>query len=116
MYDISALLVFHGIPVVGEAGICQAADVAAPLEFSSPQGALEPLALDGLCRVQLRQSYSRPCSALQFRPFTGCILVVPHKAVAEVCKIGNHRRGWLLRIMDDRANPLMDGKVVGAPR
>jgi len=38
--------------------------------------------------------------------------VVPHKAVAEVSKIGNYRRGELLRCMDGRANPLMDRKVV----
>ena len=28
-------------------------------------------------------------------------------------RVGNYRRGWLLRIADGRANPLMDGKVVG---
>ena len=39
--------------------------------------------------------------------------VVPHKAVAEVSKIGRYRRGELLWCMDGRANPLMDGKVVG---
>ena len=39
---------------------------------------------------------------------------MPHKAVAEVSRIGNYRRGWLLRITDGRANPLMDRKVVGA--
>ena len=39
--------------------------------------------------------------------------VVPHKVVAEVSKIGRYRRGELLRWMDGRANPLMDGKVVG---
>ena len=38
---------------------------------------------------------------------------VPHKAVAEVSKIGHHRRGELLWCMDGRANPLMDRKVVG---
>ena len=38
---------------------------------------------------------------------------MPHKAVAEVSKIGAYRRGWLLRITDGRANPLMDQKVVG---
>ena len=38
--------------------------------------------------------------------------VVPHKAVAEVSKIGNYRRGELLRCMDGRANPLMDREVV----
>jgi len=38
--------------------------------------------------------------------------IVPHKAVAEVSKIGNYRRGKLLRCMDGRANPLMDRKVV----
>ena len=40
------------------------------------------------------------------------IPVVPHKAVAEVSKIGNQRRGELLWCMDGRANPLMDRKVV----
>ena len=40
--------------------------------------------------------------------------VVPHKAVAEVSKIGNlYRRGWLLWITDGRANPLMDRQVAG---
>ena len=39
--------------------------------------------------------------------------VVPHKAVAEVSKMGNYRRGWLLWITDGRANPLMDRKVEG---
>ena len=39
--------------------------------------------------------------------------VVPHKAVAEVSKIDNYRRGELLWCMDGRANPLMDRKVVG---
>ena len=38
--------------------------------------------------------------------------VVPHKAVAEVSKIGHCRRGELLWCMDGRAIPLMDGKVV----
>ena len=40
------------------------------------------------------------------------IPVVPHKAVAEVSKIGNYRRGDLLWCMDGRANPLMRRKVV----
>ena len=40
--------------------------------------------------------------------------MVLHKAVAEVSKIGHYRKGWLLRCMDGRANPLMDRKVVGA--
>ena len=34
--------------------------------------------------------------------------VVPHKAVAEVSKIGNYRRVCLLSCMDDSANPLTD--------
>jgi hypothetical protein len=33
--------------------------------------------------------------------------------VAEVSKIGHYRRGELLGCMDGRANPLMDGNVVG---
>ena len=37
--------------------------------------------------------------------------VVPHKAAAEVSKIGRYRRGELLKGMDGRANPLMDQKV-----
>ena len=41
------------------------------------------------------------------------IPAVPHKAVAEVSKIGHYRRGELLWCMDGRANPLMDRKVVG---
>jgi len=41
------------------------------------------------------------------------IPVVPHKAVAEVSRIGHYRRDELLRCMDGRANPLMDRKVVG---
>ena len=40
--------------------------------------------------------------------------VVPHKAVAEVSKIGNYRRCEILWCMDGRANPLMDRKVVEA--
>ena len=41
------------------------------------------------------------------------IAVVPHKAVAEVSKIGNQkRRGWLLWITNGRAKPLMDRKVI----
>ena len=39
--------------------------------------------------------------------------VVPHKAVAEVSKIGNYKRRELLGCMDGRAHPLMDRKVVG---
>ena len=31
----------------------------------------------------------------------------------EVSKIGNYRRGELLRCMGDKANPLMDSQVVG---
>ena len=42
------------------------------------------------------------------------IQVVPHKAVAEVSRIGHYRRGELLWTKDGRANPLMDRKVVGA--
>ena len=38
---------------------------------------------------------------------------VPHKAVAEVSKIGNYRRGEWLWCMDGRTGPLMDRKVVG---
>ena len=41
------------------------------------------------------------------------IPVVPRKAVAEVSRIGHYRRGELLWCMVDRANPLMDRKVVG---
>ena len=40
--------------------------------------------------------------------------VVTHKAVAVVSKLGNYRRGALLRRMDGRANSLMDRKVIGA--
>ena len=36
--------------------------------------------------------------------------VVPHKAVAEVSRIGHYRRGELLWCMDGRANPLMKRK------
>ena len=39
--------------------------------------------------------------------------VVPHKAVAEVSRIGHYRRGGLLRCMDGRANPLVNWKVAG---
>ena len=41
------------------------------------------------------------------------IPVVPHKAVAEVSKIANYRRGELPWCMDSRANPVMNRKVVG---
>ena len=37
--------------------------------------------------------------------------VVPHKAVAEVSRIGNYRRDWLLRVTDGRAKTLMDRTV-----
>ena len=47
------------------------------------------------------------------RPCDYKIPVVPHKAVAEVSKLGHYRRGELLRSMDGRANPLMDRQVVG---
>jgi len=46
-------------------------------------------------------------------PFLDNLPLVPHKAAAEVSEIGTYRRGWLLRITDGRANPLMDRKVVG---
>ena len=39
------------------------------------------------------------------------IPAVPHKAAAEVSKIGHYRRGEWLRCMDRKANPLMDRKV-----
>ena len=42
------------------------------------------------------------------------IPVVPHKAVAEVSKVGNYRKEQLLWCMDGRANPLMARKVVEA--
>ena len=41
------------------------------------------------------------------------VSLVPHKAMAEVSKIGHFRRGELLGCIDGRANPLMDRKVVG---
>ena len=42
------------------------------------------------------------------------ISVVPHKAAAEVSKLGIYGRGELLWCMDGRANPLMDRKVAEA--
>ena len=39
--------------------------------------------------------------------------VIPHKAAPEVSKIGNYRKGKLLRCIKGRANPLMDHKVDG---
>ena len=39
--------------------------------------------------------------------------VVPHKAAAEVSEEETYGRGWLLRITDGRANPLIDRKVFG---
>ncbi len=39
------------------------------------------------------------------------IPVVPHKAVAEVSRIGNYRRDWLLWVTDGRAKTLMDRTV-----
>ena len=39
--------------------------------------------------------------------------LVPHKSVAEVSKIGHYGTGELLRCTDDKANPLMDRKVIG---
>ena len=38
-------------------------------------------------------------SSIIYRGFIGCyyiLPVVPHKAVAEVSRIGNYRRDWLL--------------------
>ena len=40
--------------------------------------------------------------------------LVPHNAVAEVSKEETHTRGWLVWIMEGRANPLMDRQVAGA--
>ena len=37
--------------------------------------------------------------------------VVPHKAAAEVSRIGHYRRDWLLWVTDDRAKTLMDRTV-----
>ena len=37
--------------------------------------------------------------------------VVPHKAVAEVSRIGNYRRDWLLWVTAGRAKTLMDRTV-----
>ena len=51
------------------------------------------------------------------KPYKYCIIMcyhvpaVPHKAAAEILKIGHYRRGELLWCMDGRANP-MDRKVV----
>ena len=39
--------------------------------------------------------------------------VVPHKAVAEVSKIGHYRRGELSSCTDGSPNPRMDWKMVG---
>ena len=39
---------------------------------------------------------------------TPLLPVVPHKAVAEVSRIGNYRRDWLLWVTDGRAKTLMD--------
>ncbi len=39
------------------------------------------------------------------------IPVVPHKAVAEVSRVGNYRRDWLLWVTDGRAKTLMDRTV-----
>ena len=49
----------------------------------------------------------------QFNMLRLYIPLVPHRAAAEVSKIGRYRRRELLRCMDDRANPLMDREVVG---
>ena len=43
-------------------------------------------------------------------------LVVSHKALAEVSKIGNHRQGELLRRLAGRANPLTERQVFEALR
>ena len=43
--------------------------------------------------------------------FSSRIPVVPHKAVAEVSRIGNYRRDWLLWVTDGRAKTLMDRTV-----
>ena len=36
------------------------------------------------------------CHIYTHTQFINCIPVVPHKAVAEVSRIGNYRRDWLL--------------------
>ena len=57
-------------------------------------------------------SCSPRLKALSTSEYHKSFAVVPHKAVAEVSKIGNYRRGELLWCMDGRANSLMDRKVV----
>ena len=57
--------------------------------------------LTGPCKEKINQPQTT----------TNIIPVVPHKAVAEVSKIGNYRRGELLWCMGGRANALMDRKM-----
>ena len=66
----------------------------------------------GLFQKQLPSSKPKPFPK-RIRPLIKPLPVVPNKAVAEVSKIGNYRRGELLWCMDGRANPLMDRYVVG---
>ena len=61
-----------------------------------------------------RVPVDRPCARVPVCPEgreESSLPVVPHKAVAEVSKIGNYRRGELL-CMGGKANPV-DRKVVG---
>ena len=70
----------------------------------------------GNFRRAIRNDLQHPLGYKLVRQFVRyvCLPVVPRKAVAEVSKIGNYRRGELLWCMDGRANPLMDRKVVEA--
>ena len=61
--------------------------------------------------IFLRILYS--CNFLPCPMLLSLLPVVPHKALAEVSKIGTCRGGELLWCINGRANPLMDWKVVG---
>ena len=60
-----------------------------------------------------RETDEFPYVAMFLNLLEGILPVVPHKAVAEVSKIGHYRRGELLWCVDGRANPLMGRKVFG---
>ena len=50
-------------------------------------------------------------SCFSFQDVDIILPVVPHKAAAEVSRIGNYRRDWLLWVTDGRAKTLMDRTV-----
>ena len=65
------------------------------------------------CNEKWHLDFTRYCACHEKWLFYYLTLlpVVPHKAVAEVSRIGNYRRDWLLWVTDGRAKTLMDRTV-----